>query len=98
MTKTIETLREEIVSAMFGKVWDIENAKVLYSEAYAMLPERLVEFVNPIHTGTVESVFANTTTHWAYSENSAEWHEWNSYIHVAYNIVNLIQGTLGLRD
>lgn len=98
MTKTIETLKEEIVSAMFSKDIDIENAKALYSEAYAMLPERLVEFVNPIHTGTLESVLANTTTHWSYGSNSAEWHEWNSYIHVAYNIVNLIQGTLGLRD
>ena len=98
MTKTIETLNEQIVSAMFSNDIDIENAKALYSEAYAMLPERLVEFVNPIHTGTIESRMAYTTSHYAYKENSAEWHEWNAYIGVAYNIVNLIQGTLGLRD
>ena len=96
MTNTIETLQAESKAVMFDETHDIARAKALYEEVLALVPEHLTEFVRPGFTGTIESRKAYTMGR--YPLESAEWHEWNAYREVAYAIVNLIQGTLGLRD
>ncbi len=86
MTNTVETLKAQFTELVMNReVADLETVKALYSEALALVPERLLPWVNPTFTGTIESVTAKSD-------------EYNAYVTVGYRITHLITDTLGLRD
>lgn len=77
---------------------EIANAKALYEEALASVPEELLPWVNPIFTGTVESKREYIANHWAWSKEDPSRQEFMVYSELASSIAHLIDGTLGLRD
>jgi hypothetical protein len=86
MTNTVETLKAQFTDIVMGRTEaDLETVKALYSKALALVPERLLPWVNPTFTGTIESVTAKSD-------------EYNAYVTVGYRITHLITDTLGLRD
>lgn len=102
MTKTIETIKNEYRTIILANVHtpsveDIALVKAMYSEVMALVPERLVSFVRPGFTGTIESELAYTAKRWG-TDATPAWHEYNAYLTVGYRIAHLITDTLGLRD
>ncbi len=86
MTNTVETLKAQFTELVMNReVTDLATVKALYEEALALVPERLLPWVNPTFTGTIESVTAKSD-------------EYNAYVTVGYRITHLITDTLGLRD
>jgi hypothetical protein len=86
MTNTVETLKAQFTELVMNReVADLATVKALYEEALAIVPERLLPWVNPRFTGTIESVTAKSD-------------EYNAYVTVGYRITHLITDTLGLRD
>lgn len=102
MTKTIETIKSEYSAIVLANVHtpsveDIATVKAMYTEVMAIVPERLVSFVRPGFTGTIESEMAYTAKRWGTMATPA-WHEYNAYLSVGYRVAHLITDTLGLRD
>ncbi len=86
MTNTVETLKAQFTELLMNReVVDLETVKALYAEALALVPERLMPWIRPDFTGTIESVTAKSD-------------EYNAYVTVGYRITHLITDTLGLRD
>lgn len=95
MTNTVENLKEQFTELLMNReVTDLATVKALYSEALALVPERLLPWVNPTFTGTVENTIAKTSEKF----DSVEACEYNAYVTVGYRITHLITDTLGLRD
>jgi uncharacterized protein YqiB (DUF1249 family) len=95
MTNTVETLKAQFTELVMNReVTDLATVKALYEEALALVPERLLPWVNPRFTGTVETVMAKTNKNF----DTMYACEYNAYVTVGYRITHLITDTLGLRD
>ena len=95
--KTSELILSGIGKSVYTQS-EIANAKALYEEVMASVPQDKVQYITPGYTGTIDSKREYIANHWMWKNEDASRQEFMLYSELASSIAHMLDGTLGLRD